>query len=623
MVHGRLTRFRKRIKPVLLHEALMTLSSRSSGAKAMTDRARPLAKLLTLAEQSDFHRTGPTDEIDRLCDAYARTWPDAVRSFEYGRSAEGRPMRALIVSRAGALSPIELQRRGIPILMIQAGIHPGESDGKDAGFIALRELLAGSVAPDALNHIAVLFIPAFNTDGHERFGRLTQLNQFELDKLGWGTTAQNLNLNRDYTKAETPEMQAMLGLLGEWDPLICADLHVTESADFQADMSILVEPVHQGDPQLHAGGTRLRNELAAKLTSQDASVPAKPELKQEHVISDFQLTIYTPCYSTGYFPARNRFAVLIETHSWTRYLARVRAIRSAIVALVELTVTHGANLLREALRADTAGTQLGGREVPIEYAASWHAVTENDAKNARSPAPIVTKIEPRPAANKSLESPGEVVTIYDPNSRPTCQTPFARQIEPALVIKAPAGGYIVPVAYAPEIGQKLKLHGMTFERLIAGLGNVDVEAFRATHAEFSRCPFEGRMRVTLDGAWRPEPLDVPPGSLFVPIDQPRARLLMMLLEPNAPDSFAAWGFFNACFEQRGHIEPYAAESVARELLARDRELDAEFNRKLAEESDVVGSTATRLEFFKQRHMPWDQNFNLYPIYRLQKALGKA
>jgi hypothetical protein len=108
-------------------------------------------RLLTRAEQSNFRQTGRTDEVERLAEAYARAWPDAARSFEYGRSCEGRPMRAQIVSRTGVLSARELKRRRIPNLMIQGGIHPGESDGKDAGFIALRELLEGGGSPEIAN----------------------------------------------------------------------------------------------------------------------------------------------------------------------------------------------------------------------------------------------------------------------------------------------------------------------------------------------------------------------------------------------------------------------------------------------------------------------------------------
>jgi murein tripeptide amidase MpaA len=206
--------------------------------------------LTTIAEQSGFRHTGRSDEVTRLCAAFAATWPRTVRSFEFGRSAQGRPMLALIASQA---DPHE-----VPLLMLQGGIHPGESDGKDAGFIALRELLGESAAPGVLERTAILFVPAFNVDGHERFGRWNRPNQNGPEETGWRSTAQNLNLNRDYAKADAPEMRAMLALIRAWDPLVCADLHVTDGADFQPDISLQAEPINQGAAALYAAGRELR-----------------------------------------------------------------------------------------------------------------------------------------------------------------------------------------------------------------------------------------------------------------------------------------------------------------------------------------------------------------------------
>lgn len=125
------------------------------------------------------------------------------------------------------------------------------------------------------------------------------------------------------------------------------------------------------------------------------------------------------------------------------------------------------------------------------------------------------------------------------------------------------------------------------------------------------------MRVKLDGAWTSETQSIGAGSLFVPIAQPRARLLMALLEPNAPDSLAAWGFFNACFEQKEHIEPYVAERIAREMLAEEPELRRQFDRRMAEDPEFAASPAARLEFFLRRHSSWDTRFNLYPVFRVE------
>src|SRR3989442_6454805 len=170
--------------------------------------------LTTLAEQSGFARTGRTDEVTRLCAAFAQAWPKVVHTLEFGRSAEGRPMRALIACRADP--------RQVPLLMLQGGIHPGESDGKDAGFIALRELLGETAAPGVLERIAILFVPAFNVDGHERFGRWNRPNQNCPEETGWRTTAQNINLNRDYTNAVSLLVLGLLVVIHTLDPLLCA-----------------------------------------------------------------------------------------------------------------------------------------------------------------------------------------------------------------------------------------------------------------------------------------------------------------------------------------------------------------------------------------------------------------
>ncbi len=585
------------------------------------------ATLLTLAERSAFRQTGRTDEVERLCDAYARAWPDAVCSFEYGRSAEGRPMRALIVTRAGTLVAEEIKGRGLPVVMIQAGIHPGESDGKDAGFIALRELLSGTAAPDVLERIALLFVPAFNTDGHERMGRWNRPNQAGPEQTGWRTTAQNLNLNRDYAKADAPEMQAMLRLLKEWDPLVCADLHVTDGADFEPDISIQVEPINQGDPQLHESGLQLRDELIEKLATQGSlPLPFYPDLATDDPASGFMLTVYSPRFSTGYFPARNRFAVLVETHSWKDYATRVRVTRNTIVGLAELAAQYGTNWLAAARRADATAAQLGGNDVVLDFASGWRepaqlgVQTEQSAATGAAADSHATLIDFRGYAyTRTLSAiSGDWVTAYDPTTPQLWRVPFRCHVAPTLCVTAPRRGYIVPAAYAREIAAKLTLHGIAFERFGASREQLSVEAFRATRAQFSKTPFEGRMRVTLHGGWRAEAHEVVPGSLLVPIEQPRARLVMALLEPRAPDSFAAWGFFNGCFEQKEYMEPYVAETIASEMLERDPQLAAQFRRKLAEDPAFAESPSARLEFFYRRHSSWDERLNLYPVLRLER-----
>src|SRR5690606_20133302 len=129
----------------------------------------------------------------------------------------------------------------------------------------LRQVLDGEAATGALDRQVLLFVPVFNADGHERFGAWNRPNQRGPEEMGWRTTAQNYNLNRDYVKADAPEMQAMLALVDAWDPLVAVDLHVTDGAKFEHDVSIQVEPVHAGDAALREAGTALRDAVIGAL----------------------------------------------------------------------------------------------------------------------------------------------------------------------------------------------------------------------------------------------------------------------------------------------------------------------------------------------------------------------
>jgi hypothetical protein len=215
---------------------------------------------------------------------------------------------------------------------------------------------------------------------------------------------------------------------------------------------------------------------------------------------------------------------------------------------------------------------------------------------------------------------GEPVTVYDPTHPEIWHVPLRDQVSPALAVRAPLGGYVVPCAWAAEIGARLAIHGLHFEPVRTASSGVRVEAFRATQAKFAAAPFEGRARVQLVGSWGRESQDIAAGALFVPIAQAGARLLMHLLEPQAPDSFAAWGFLNAHLEQKEYMEPYVAESIAHTLLGQTPGLQEEFDRRLNDDPIFAANPRARLEFFLRRHSSWDSQLNLYPVFRVDELL---
>ena len=490
------------------------------------------------------------------------------------------------------------------MLLVQGGIHPGEIDGKDAGFLALREALENRAANGALDKQVLIFVPVFNVDGHERFGRWNRPNQRGPEEMGWRTTAQNFNLNRDYAKADAPEMQAMLRLINAWDPIACIDLHVTDGAKFEHDISIQVEPLHAGDADLRKAGRVLRDAVIADLATQ-ASLPQPFYCSfavRDDPSSGFIDSVLPPRYSHGYFQLRNRFGMLVETHSWKGYPTRVRSTRNTIVSVLLQIAAHGDEWLKIAHEADARAAKLAGQSVPLTY--------ETSQKSR------IIDFRGYEYTRAISDISGALMTHYDESKPLIWKVPLRDDVRPGMSVTAPQAGYLVPAAHAAWVAEKLKQHDIAFRVLSAPLLKNAVETFRADKVNFSPRPIEGHQCLSLEGAWKPETRDLGAGALFVPIAQAKARLVMALLEPQAPDSLAAWGAFNTAFEKKEYMEDYVAEDVARAQLATDPVLAAEFKRKLSDDPEFAKSPAARLEYFARRHPSWDERFNLYPVMRI-------
>jgi hypothetical protein len=485
---------------------------------------------------------------------------------------------------------------------MQGGIHAGEIDGKDAGFLALRDLLEGRVANGALQKVTWVFVPIFNIDGHERFGPNNRPNQIGPSEMGWRTTAQNLNLNRDYVKAEAPEMQAMLRLLNEWDPFVYADLHVTDGAEFEHDISINVAPTLSGDTRLMRAATALQDATVNELRRQ-GSLPLDfyPSfVKDDDPSSGFARTISPPRFSQEYWAARNRIGVLVETHSWKDYKTRVRGTYNSIVAMLEQTAMHGAEWRSAAIESDKQALASAGRESVLAYDNSDHFITIEfrGYRYARELSPIS----------------GALMTKYDNKEPQIWRIPLHDEVKPTLTVIAPKSGYIVPAAWSSLVAAKLTAHGIDFKR-IKSAAKLAVQTFRADKAERSSATNEGHTTLSVEGRWQNESRELPANSLFVPIAQTKARLIMLLLEPKSVDSLLSWGFFNSAFERKEYMEDYVAEQVAAEMLNKDANLKAEFEKRL-QDATFAKNPQARLDFFYRRHPSWDERFNLYPVYRV-------
>jgi len=551
--------------------------------------------LTTVAEQSAWTKTGRYAEVERLCAEFPRAFPGKVKCERFGTTPQGRPMLALIASADGTFGPSKKR----PVVLMQGGIHAGEIDGKDAGFWLLREVLEGRVAKDALKKVTLVFVPVFNVDGHERFGPNQRPNQRGPEEMGWRVTSQNLNLNRDYMKADAPEMVAMLGLLHRFEPVMYVDLHVTDGAKFQHDVSVCFEPRRLGPESMQAFGRTLRASLFQKLEAQGhLPVDFYPAFDDaDDPQSGFSSGWPPPRFGNAYWALHHRFGVLVETHSWKPYAVRVKATFDVCAGLLEEAALHGAEWLAAAQVADAA--PLAGREVVLMQ------------ESTRASEPFA--FQGYEYTRTRSEISGKFWVQYDESKPQVWNVPLRDELQSALTVTAPKAGYVIPVSHAALLGPRLQAHGLQFTVLRQPRPAFAVERMRVDK-KFRAGSYEGRLTVQAKGTWVAATEDLPAGSLFVPIAQPHAEVVLHLLEPSAPDSFLAWGFFNAHLEQKEYLEDYLTEAYARELL-KDPAVKAAFDEKLKDPAFAKDPDA-RLGFFAQRHPTADARLDVVPVYRV-------
>src|SRR5690606_39622609 len=194
----------------------------------------------TKFERSDFLETARYNESINYFKQLA-DHSEYAELITFGVSPQGRDLKCIIVSKDKAFTPADAKKTGKPVILLINGIHSGEIEGKDASMILLREILITKEKDKMLDDVILLIVPIFNVDGHERAGKYNRINQNGPVEMGWRTTAQNLNLNRDWMKADAPEMKAMLKLFSAWLPDFFIDSHTTDGADYQYTITYSIE----------------------------------------------------------------------------------------------------------------------------------------------------------------------------------------------------------------------------------------------------------------------------------------------------------------------------------------------------------------------------------------------
>lgn len=574
---------------------------------------------ITPTEKSDFVTTPTYDEtvswLYKLSDA-----SPLLSIISIGQSPEGRPIIMVIASSEKKVTAADLKKSTKPLLLVQAGIHSGEIDGKDAGMMLLRDIAFGS-KKQLLEKVNFLFIPILNVDGHERSSSYNRPNQRGPINMGWRANAQNLNLNRDYTKIDTKEIRAVINVINQYDPLLYMDIHVTDGADYQYDITF-------GGLDGMGYSTAISNWLSKNYKPKaDKDLAANGHIPGQLLFAtnnrDFSqgnsLEPLGPRIADEYGDLRHTASILIENHSLKPFKQRVLGTYVLLESTLSILATEGTSLKESTLsdRAKRATTLATKFKVPqMNSAVSF----ENQSKvklNENQVAPpdslkllgIESKIVTSNVTNADyVEWTGTPVTVNIANYKAT---------EPVDFITRPKG-YYIPVSCS-EVIHRLKLHGILME-VLQQPREVTVEMYRIQDAKFqnengSVLPFEGHIQVA--GTPIPEMRTevFPKGSVYITTDQTLGDLAMILLEPKSADSFLSWGFFNTIFQRTEYIEPYVMEPTMTKMLADSDELKKEFEAKKATNATFAKDPNAIYTWFYSKTKYYDQKYLLYPVGR--------
>ncbi|HEY3840574.1 MAG TPA: M14 family metallopeptidase [Bryobacteraceae bacterium] len=586
--------------PVPPHSAFEPPAAAKAESIAASTQAAP-KDFLTVAETSQFQETGRYAESLALYAKFVKASPFA-KLVTLGQTPQGRDIVMLIVSKDKAFTPEAAAKTGKPVVLLQNGIHGGEIAGKDASALLIRDLIITKRLASLLDNAIVLSIPVFNVDGHERVGPYNRLNQNGPREIGWRATAQRLDLNRDYMKADSPEMQAFLAMYTKWLPDLLIDNQVTDGEDHQYDITYAAATGPDVAPSVAAW---TRDKLLPALLSrlETGGHLVAPYGTFENAMTGYHGMAFQPRSSNGYAATQNRVGLLIETHSLKSYRTRVWAHYDLMVHALELTAgLHAAVAKADRDVADMAGSDI---KVHLDGAMGKEGVAF-DYKG-------VGQMQQQSALTKGF------FTVYF-DSPINTSTLLYNQLETTVAETLPAA-YLIPRQWTVLI-ELLHLHGVKTESLDHE-GQFQATSVRLLHPQWNEQPFEGRHRVEYRIERHDERRTFPAGTVLVRMDQRAARVALNLLEPDAPDSAVKWGMIDTIFEQKQDAASFVLEPLAQSLEQERDELRVVYQKRLREDRQFAADPNARLQWWYERSPYAEVDHYLYPVYRINEAPARS
>jgi hypothetical protein len=521
-----------------------------------------------------------------------------VKMLTMGPSDAGFPLNLVMVSNDGDYNFQSIHKKNKKIIFINNGIHPGEPDGIDASMLMVRDIVTNKYKIP--NDIVLAIIPVYNIGGCLNRSPNYRIDQNGPEEKGFRGNSQNLDLNRDFIKCDTKESRSFAEIFHLLDPIVFVDNHVSDGADYQHVMTLLVSQHNKlGD----AMGEFMNKEFEPGLYSlmKEKGYDLVPYVNAFGDTPENGWSEYwdSPRYSSGYTTLWHCFSFVPETHMLKPYDQRVKATYALMQCFISFTEKNGAKM--NELKDQTIQTEKTQAEFPI----SW-------ALDKSQFATIIYK--GYTAGRKPSEVSGLPRLYYDRSKPFEKQVPFYNYYKVTNTIQKPKA-YIIPQGWWKVI-DLLKLNKVQLIPLKNDTA-IEVQVYHIDNYKSSPRQYEmHHLNSDVKIIASMQKMNFRKGDYYIPMNQEANRFLIETLEPQSEDSYFAWNFFDAILGQKEGFSGYSFEDIAAKFLENNPDVKAKLEERRVKDTSFAKSANAQLNFVFQ-NSPYFEPVNMrYPVYRI-------
>ncbi|MEL7119982.1 MAG: hypothetical protein AAFO07_11095 [Bacteroidota bacterium] len=560
-----------------------------------------LKSQVTIPFEKDDNYSASYEEAISLYQELARQHPGQLQLTTHGMTDSGYPLHTAVLSLDGVFEPAAIKALDKRILFINNAIHPGEPCGIEATLLLFRDFLEKKIPQKSLEKVVLVAIPFYNIGGGLNRTAYSRANQKGPVLYGFRGNAKNLDLNRDFIKCDTKNAQTFNQIYNHWKPEVFIDNHTSNGSDYQYTLTLIATQHNKLNPHV---AEFMNNTLL-------------PQLYDEMSKTDWEMIPYVyarstpdkgirgfldlPRYSSGYAALHNAISFMPETHMLKPYRGRVKSVYTFMQKMVDAMAEHSEAVkmaYQKAIQSDLERTS---------FDLNW------TLDNEKSDEIMFKGYE---AAYKPSLISGKDRLYYDHDKPFEKKIPYFNYYKPTLSVEKPVA-YIIPQAYYKVI-ERLKWNGVEVQQLTEDT-ELEVDYYYIDDYNTGRGPYEGHyLHSNVKVSTKTMKYVFNKGDYVVKMNQAANRYLISTLEPQAPDAFFAWNFFDGILNQKEYFSSYVFEDLAHEYLEENPDLKAKLEERKKNDPKFAESGRAQLDFVYKNSPYYEATHRRYPVARLIK-----